>query len=92
MFYHGDIMFEHIPPPRIWKESQVAALLGLSVRKFRQKLPALLREGFPSEDLLLGGFDSFRIQQWLEGRGSGIRPKQPTIAEQLSQRTKEIFK
>ena len=85
-------MIEHIPSPRVWKTPQVAALFGLSARKFRQKLPALLREGFPGEDLLLGGFDSVKVQRWLDERDDEARVNQPTIAEQLTQRTRELLK
>ncbi len=61
----------YVPPPRILSAYQVACRLGKSESWFRDNLPTLAAEGFPSPDALLGGWDVDAIELWLDSR-SGI--------------------
>ena len=60
-----------LPESRIWTRKQAASRLGLSIKKFMKKLPRLVQLGFPKMDEELEGFDSYRIEKFLDGRLPG---------------------
>lgn len=63
--------------PRLVPAAKAARRLFLTVDDFRDKLPALIREGFPAPCPVTSHFDLVAIDAWLDRRaGLGDRDTQ----------------
>ncbi len=61
---------KYVPRPRIWNAYQVACRLNKSEQWFRDNRERLeLEHGFPPRDSAMDGWDSERIERFLDQRG-----------------------
>jgi hypothetical protein len=54
--------------PLVIRQSEVCALLGWDIRKFRRKLPELKRHGFPPWCPVLEGWHRDDVLKWIQHR------------------------
>jgi hypothetical protein len=66
-----------IPPQK------VARRLGVSVATFREKLPALLADGFPKPDSILGNFCLQAVDRWIDQK-AGLLPEDDPVSAQAA--------
>ena len=70
--------------PRVVPAAVAARRLGLALDDFLAKLPELRREGFPPAVPVVGNFDLFAIEAWLDRRaGLAVRDAAAADATEL---------
>ena len=70
--------------PRFVDRTRLAAYLGKSPSWLTKNLGALVGEGFPARDDLLGGWDLRLVDEWLNTRGGRppVERRRPNAAFQ----------
>ncbi|MBS9720214.1 hypothetical protein JYU29_05870 [Tianweitania sp. BSSL-BM11] len=66
--------------PRLVPALKAARFLHLSLLEFRDKLPALRKEGFPAPCPVTGHFDLVAMQTW-QDRRSGLTGSEPQLED-----------
>jgi predicted DNA-binding transcriptional regulator AlpA len=61
-----------LPRPRVWGAREIAARLNRSVAWFYEHKARLKQLGFPSRDEVIGGWDSYAVEAWLDRRAGTV--------------------